>query len=70
MDHTENKLSNSFVVACIRCPGNIFTEPLHSNYGGTHTDTDWWEGLMDYVAEIGSGAMTYTSNYIKISSGI
>jgi hypothetical protein len=37
-DHTGNDASNnSSVAACVdRCRGNVFTEPLPSNYGGIH----------------------------------
>jgi hypothetical protein len=41
MDSIENDASNnSSIVACIRCSGNVFTEPLPSNeMRDTHTDT-------------------------------
>jgi hypothetical protein len=49
----------------------VFTEPLLSNDGGdTHADTDRWEGLMKYAAEMGSGAMIYIPSFIKIDSDI
>jgi hypothetical protein len=49
----------------------VFTEPLHSNDRGCkYRQTDWWEGLRKYTVEIGSGAMIYIPNFIKIGSGI
>jgi hypothetical protein len=35
-----------------------------------HRYTDWWEGFMNYTAEMGSGFMIYTPNFIKTGSGI
>jgi hypothetical protein len=32
--------------------------------------TDWWEGFMKYVVEMGSGAMIYIPSFIKIGLGI
>jgi hypothetical protein len=29
-----------------------------------------WEGFMKYAVEMGSGAMIYISNFIKMGSGI
>jgi hypothetical protein len=42
-DDIENDASNNYSVACIRCRGNVFTEPLPSDYKGdadTDTQTD------------------------------
>jgi hypothetical protein len=63
----ENDTSkNSSIAVCIHCRWNVFTEPLPSN----HAHTDWWEGFMEYAGEMGSGAVTYTPSFIKISSGV
>jgi hypothetical protein len=32
--------------------------------------TDGWEEFMKYAVEIGSGAMIYIPNFVKIGSGI
>jgi hypothetical protein len=36
MDQIENDTSNEYSVACIRCRGNMFTEPLPSNEKRIH----------------------------------
>jgi hypothetical protein len=54
---------------CIRCRGNVFTEPLPSNDRGyTCRHTDWWEVFMKYAVEIDSGAMIYIPSFINIDS--
>jgi hypothetical protein len=37
--------------------------------GYTYRHTERWEGFMKYAVEMGSGAMIYTSSYIKLGSG-
>jgi hypothetical protein len=71
-DHIENDASNSYsTVACIRCHGNVFTEPLPSNDRGyKYRHTDWWEGFMKYANEMGSAAMIYLRSFINTDSGI
>jgi hypothetical protein len=40
MEDTQTHASSSSIVACIRCRGNVFTEPLPSKERkDTHTDT-------------------------------
>jgi hypothetical protein len=55
---------------CIRCRGNVFTEPLPSSDRDIHTDIDWWERFMIYAVGMGLGAMIYIPSFIKIGSGI
>jgi hypothetical protein len=52
--------NNSSVVACFRCRGNVFTEPLPSNEREIDwRHTAWWEGFMKHAVEMGSDAMIY-----------
>jgi uncharacterized RmlC-like cupin family protein len=39
-------------------------------YTYTYRHTDWWEGIMEYAAEMSSGAMIYIPSFIKTGSGI
>jgi hypothetical protein len=59
-------------VACILCNENMSTEPLCSNdmRGYSYGHRDWWEVLMKYVVEMGSGGMMYTPDFIKMGSDI
>jgi hypothetical protein len=55
---------------CLAMKGGIhFTKPLPSN-DRRYTHTDWWEGFMKYIIEMGSGAIIYIPSFIKIGSGI
>jgi hypothetical protein len=37
-DRIENTASNSSIIACIPCHGNMFTEPLHVNDKADYTE--------------------------------
>jgi hypothetical protein len=64
-DRIENDASNSsYIVDCICCRGNVFSEPLPSS-----SRLYWWKGFMKYAVEMGSGAMIYIPSFIKIGSG-
>jgi hypothetical protein len=53
MDLIEKDASNiSYIVACIRCRGNAFTEPLPSNDKGIHIET---HRLMGEIYEVRRG---------------
>jgi hypothetical protein len=65
MDRVENDGSNSWV--CIRCRGNIFTEPLPSN-GREYKR--FMGGIYEAAVVMGSGAMIYIPRFIKSDSGI
>jgi hypothetical protein len=73
-DRMENDTSNNyFTVACIRCHGNVPTEPLPSNdiRGFAYRDTHWWEGFMKDAVEMSSGTIIYIiPSFINIGSGI
>jgi hypothetical protein len=60
-DRMENDASNNYsIVTCIRCRGNVFTEPLPSNNRWIHIQTrSYWEGFMKYATEMGSRVMIY-----------
>jgi hypothetical protein len=67
----KNAASKNSVVACIRCHGNVSTEPLPSNYRrDTYIDTDWWEEFIKYAVEMDSGIMTYIPIFRKSGLGI
>jgi hypothetical protein len=58
-------------VLCIRCSGNVYTEPLPSNdRWDTHTDTQTDGRDLYYAVEMRAGAMIYKSSLIKIGSDI
>jgi hypothetical protein len=56
---------------CIRCRGDVFTEPLPSNDKGIHTHTHKLMGRIYEIAlEIDSGALIYIPSFIKLRSRI
>lgn len=69
--HKNDASNNSSILACVRCLGNIFTEPLPNNDRRyKHRHKDWWEGLMKRAVFRGSGAMMYITSFIKTDLGI
>jgi hypothetical protein len=68
VQHRKRHVQQSFYwCLCIRCRGNVFTNPLPSNDRGIHR---LWEGFINYAVKMGSGAMIYTASFIKTGSGI
>jgi hypothetical protein len=56
---------------CIRCRGNVSTEPLPVNARGIHIQIyRLTEGFIKYAVEMGSGATTYILSFINIDSDI
>jgi hypothetical protein len=73
MDRIENDTSNnSSIIACIFVAAVTFISSRFLAKIGRYTyrHTDRWEGFMKYAAEMGSGAMIYIPNFVKIGSGI
>jgi hypothetical protein len=69
--HRKRRVLQFSNIACIRCRGIVFTEPLPSNDSGDpHTNTHWREGFMKCTLEMGSGAMACIPSFIKIGSSI
>jgi cytochrome c oxidase assembly factor CtaG len=69
--HRKRCVQKFYCCVCIRCRGNVYTEPLPTNYREyTHKHTDWLEVLMKYTVEMGSCVMLYVRSFIKIGSAI
>jgi hypothetical protein len=76
-DHIENDVSNNssivpcaFVTAvtfllsqCLATIGEYLPSRCIATIRG-YTHTDWWEGLMRYAVEMGSGAVIYVPSFI------
>jgi hypothetical protein len=55
---------------CISCRGNVFTKSLSSNDTWILIDTHkLWEGFINYVIVLGSDAIIYIPNFVRIGSG-
>jgi hypothetical protein len=66
-----NASNNTSVVACIRCIGNVYIEPLPSNCKrDTHLVIQADGRFMKYVFEMGSGAMIYIPSFRKLVQAI
>jgi hypothetical protein len=69
----ENDASNNYTIVGFVLVADVTF--LSSRYlatigGYTGTHTDWWEGFMKNVVEMGSGAMMCIKSFIIIGSGI
>jgi hypothetical protein len=70
-DRTEIDASNNSIVACVFAAVITFLRNISlATIGGTHIDTDWWEGFMKHAGEMGPCAMICIPNFIKIGSDI
>jgi hypothetical protein len=70
-DRIENDASNnSSIVACVAALTFLPNRYLAKIDGYVYRHTDWWEGFMKYVVEMGSGAVIYIPSFIKNGSGI
>jgi hypothetical protein len=67
--HRKQWAQKFYCCMCIRCSGNVFTEPLPSN-DRRDSHADWWEGFIKYTVEMNTGAMIYIPNFIQIASVI
>jgi hypothetical protein len=64
-------LQQLYCCLCVRCPRNMSTEQLRRNYSGIHIQTyRLIGGIYEVAIMTGSSVMTYTSNFIRIGSGI
>jgi hypothetical protein len=66
--HTKRRVQQFFYCCvCILYRGNVFTEPLPSNY---EYKGIYIQGFMKYAFEMVSDATIYTRSFMKIGSGI
>jgi hypothetical protein len=64
--HPTVLLLHVFVAAGMCLPSRC----LRAMWVYTYRHTDWWEGFMKYVVELGSSTITNIPNFIKIGSDI
>jgi hypothetical protein len=68
--HTKRRVQQFFY--CLRvfdAAGTCLLSRCLATIGDTHIDTDSWERFTKCAVEVGSDAMIYIRNFIKISSG-
>jgi hypothetical protein len=58
----EKEVQNSSIVACVRCCGNVYSEPLFINYGKIHIQT---HRLMSGIYEVRSWVVMIWGLYTK-----